>query len=167
MLSSRTACCFVHLADAPSLPRGFLLPPASLPRRREPAQPHTAPLPTAELNPRGSLPTSPKSYFTFVHCSQVHPSLPSLLDSAMSCKSGCCFAPFPRQFSCSCSLVHSFRVRCFFLSNSSCKLESHVPQMILSLIRRSFMSLMYICMPEFSATRCKHLSSSLLLAFGI
>lgn len=167
MLSSRTACCFVHLADAPSLPRGFLLPPASLLRRGEPAQPHTAPLPTAELNPRGSLPTSPKSYFTFVHCSQVHPSLPSLLDSAMSCKSGCCFAPFPRQFSCSCSLVHSFRVRCFFLSNSSCKLESHVPQMILSLIRRSFMSLMYICMPEFSATRCKHLSSSLLLAFGI
>lgn len=77
------------------------------------------------------------------------------------------FAPFPGQFSCSCSLIHSFRVRCLFLSNSSYKLESHVPQMILSLIRRSFMSLKYMCMPEFSATRCKHLSSSLLLAFGI
>lgn len=123
--------------------------------------------PTADLNPHSSLPTTPKSYFTFVHCSQVHLSLPSLLDSAMSCKSGCHFAPFPGQFSCSCSLVHSFRVRFFFLSNSSCKLESHVPQMILSLIRRSFMSLMYMCMPEFSATQCKHLSSSLLLAFGI
>lgn len=77
------------------------------------------------------------------------------------------FAPFPGQFSCSCSLSHSFRVRCLFLSNSSYKLESHVPQMILSLIRRSFMSLKYMCMPEFSATWCKHLSSSLLLAFGI
>lgn len=42
-------------------------------------------LTTAERNPRVSLPISPKSYFTFVHCSQVHPSLPLLLDSAVSC----------------------------------------------------------------------------------
>lgn len=102
----------------------------------------------------------PQILLYFVHCSQVHPSLPSLLDSAVSCKSGHCSAPFPGQFSCSCSLINSFRVRCFFLSNSSCKLESHVPQMILSLIRRSFMSLTYMCMPEFSTTQCKHLSSS-------
>ena len=81
-------------------------------------------------------------------------------------KSGRRFAAFPGQFSCSRSLAHSFRVRCLFLSNSSYKLESHVPQTILSLIKRSFMSLKYMCMPAFSATRCKHLSS-LLLASGI
>lgn len=40
------------------------------------AQPDTEPLPTAELNPRGCLPTSPKSYFILCIAHRFIPLLP-------------------------------------------------------------------------------------------
>lgn len=71
-------------------------------------------------------------------CLSLSCLLLSLWVYVADCRSGChCFTPFPGQLSCSCFLIHSARIRC----NSFHKLESRVPQIILSLIRRSFMSL--------------------------